>query len=449
MHGNKFFVDRFFEMESKYNLFALRDNKGRQIWDILRFDIYLYYTFGVTEGKYRRSLIKGLLVCINGGLRLILSLFHTFFFKADVVIFENPRYKDSKGYVIDQAIEDIYTAEKRRKVCVSKYKALQRFPHYIEYDFCEIYGKYIHKRVRVDDDIKIKIAEALASLSLESPNKLIDDVYNRFDFEYNYYRWYVKMKDPRVVLFNRDAIKKGLICAVNDLKIPIYEIQHGMFSKNHLAYSYPQNVCMMSDDIIVPQKLFTFDESWGRGINVPFMMIPIGNNYFACDDVIKKKIETNVERNALLVISSKVHAEQMIPIVSEFARLHPDVNVIYKLHPNEYSYIDVYKTAFNMYHNINVVAGERQIKDLLLFTRLVFLINSTIFYEALSYGVDVAVYLRMNYDSYAEFLDKGIVEGIDDIDDLCKAYKCSKKGISKNYSFFKRFDADRYSAECI
>ena len=109
----------------------------------------------------------------------------------------------------------------------------------------------------------------------------------------------------------------------------------------------------------------------------------------------------------------------------------------------------MYKTAFNMYHNINVVAGERQIKDLLLFTRLVFLINSTIFYEALSYGVDVAVYLRMNYDSYAEFLDKGIVEGIDDIDDLCKAYKCSKKGISKNYSFFKRFDADRYSAECI
>ena len=40
MFRDKFFVDRFFEMESKYNLFALRDTKGRPIWDILRFDIH-------------------------------------------------------------------------------------------------------------------------------------------------------------------------------------------------------------------------------------------------------------------------------------------------------------------------------------------------------------------------------------------------------------------------
>ena len=280
------------------------------------------------------------------------------------------------------------------------------------------------------------------------PRKFIDAVYNRFDFEYHYYTWYVKTKNPQLVVFNRDEIKKGLICAVNDLGIPIYEIQHGMFSKNHLAYSYPPAVNVWRDDIIVPKKFFTFDESWGRGINVPFVMIPIGNNYFACDDEVKNKIEANKDRSSLLVISSKVHAKLIMPIALEFARLHPNINVIYKLHPNEYSDVNAYKTAFNMCHNIEVVAGEYQVKDLLISTRLVFLINSTIFYEALTYGVNVAVYLRMNYDSYVEYLGEDMVYGVDDIKDLSEAYEYSKNNISKTtYSFFTRFDADRYLTE--
>ena len=54
----------------------------------------------------------------------------------------------------------------------------------------------------------------------------------------------------------------------------------------------------------------------------------------------------------------------------------------------------------------------------------------------------------MNYDSYVEYLGEDMVYGVDDIKDLSEAYEYSKNNISKTtYSFFTRFDADRYLTE--
>lgn len=445
MSQEQFFVDSFFEMERKFKLFTLRDKYGVPIWDILRFDIYLYYTFneGNLNIKHKKTAFsKKMLILLVGLPKVVLSFFHTLFIKADVLIFEHPRYK-ANGSTIDFATENIYKIEKEKKIAIAKYKALDKHSHYIEYDFCDLFIKHLHKKELVDNNIKSYIYKAIDSLNIEPlPVNFIDDVYNTFQAETKFYSWLFKTKKNKRVILNRDGIKKGLLYAAKNLGIKVYEVQHGMFSKNHLAYSYPNIVEKYSEDIIVPNILFTFDIMWGKGINVPFNCIPIGNSYFALDKEYKQKINNNIYRESILIISSKVHAAYMRDITLKLIKQHSDISIVYKLHPNEYANYEDYISIFKAYKNIRVVANELSIKELLVNTKLVVLINSTILYEALEYGINVAVYKQMNYDSYIEYIEQGIVGAFNNEDDLYSIYKeCHR---IKSLSFFKEFDCNMY-----
>lgn len=439
----KFFVDKFFKMECKYNLFALRDSQNNPIWDILRFDIYSYYTFVFSNSKDKSSLYKKIKVFFIGFFRVLISFFHLLLKKADVVFFEHPRYLMKNGKFADIAILDFYNREEKRKLSISNYKALQYHQYYIEYDFFFIYYKIFYKHKILEKEVVDKIFEALTSLNLDliSLNQILD-IYNIFLAEKQYYTWLLKFKKVKKIIFNRTNNRKGLILAAKTLDIPIFEVQHGMFTKNHLIYSYPNILCK-DEDIIVPNLLFTFDECWGKNINVPFRRLAVGNSYFALDGECLDEIKKSKNRNKLLVISSKVHSEILKKVVCDILGKTNNIEIIYKLHPNEFSDVIYYKEFFSKFRQVNVIANEIAIKDLFKMTKLVLLINSTIFYEALNYGLPIVVYKKMNYDSFIEYSDMDNVFFVDIYEDILDVFYGLLNVINRK-SFFKTFDEELY-----
>lgn len=443
--GN-YFVDRFFKMEQEHNLFSLRDINGLPVWDIVRFDIYLNYTFSTESNRVKQSVYNKFLVALVGVLRVFLSILHLLFVKREVLIMEHPRYKKGK-YEFDAAIQDFIDCERNNFISVSSYKALQKFDHFIEYDFQPVYFKLFFLPRSLQDTEVDAIQSALKSISLEPvTSQRINHIYNVFLSEYQYYQWYLRLKKPRRIIVNRDSTKKGLIAAANRLNIPIYEVQHGMFTKNHLIYSYPSSIDLKIGDIVVPTALFTFDSYWGADIRVPFRVVPTGNTYFSFDESIKTSIESNCTRNKLLIISSKVHAHLLTQLVSEYLReTRSETDIVYKLHPNEYSSKQFYEQYFAAYSNVKVVADETKMSELLIDTKLVVLINSTVFYEALNYGIPVAVFRRMNFDSYITLFNKPNVFSFDTIEEFINL--TTRVSPSEPMSFFKQFDKSAYFRE--
>ena len=114
------FVDRFFHMEQEFSLFDLKDQDGLPIWDILRYDVYLKFTFPEVRNT-KRTLKDKFLTVIYGAVKLPLSLYSYIFKKAEVIIFANPRFKVNELY-IDKAVEDYILTENGNSLVVAQFK---------------------------------------------------------------------------------------------------------------------------------------------------------------------------------------------------------------------------------------------------------------------------------------------------------------------------------------
>ena len=76
----------------------------------------------------------------------------------------------------------------------------------------------------------------------------------------------------------------------------------------------------------------------------------------------------------------------------------PDRRFIFKLHPNEYNISQYYISSLVDFHNIEVVRSEFDSSTLVSKCEWVVLISSTVLFEALHFGKNVAVYKKLNWE---------------------------------------------------
>lgn len=432
------FLRKFFDMECRENLFALRDADNNPVWDALRFNIYMTYVAEALPVERHLSLREKVAIAIKGIGKALQSLLHMCLVPAEALIFEAPRYRNKQNRFFDKATQNIYDAENRCKTAVGDIKALHRYTHFVEMDFVWLYRKHVYKTHDLSLELMEKIINALQTLGEATPQReIINRFYNDFLCEKEYYQCYMRCKRPSYIVLNRSGIKKGLIVAAQRLHIPVFEVQHGMFSEEHLAYSYPA-MGWQQQDIMEPDMFFVWSPYWQHRANIPCPTIALGNDFFLPDDNLRKQIAQS-DRKTLLVISSAIHAKVLIPLTEQFALQYPDVPIMYKLHPNEYGNKHVYMERFADRSQIKVLTNEYTMPQLLLQTRLVVLINSTVFYESLSYGVAVAIFKRMNYGAYSDCFNMKGVSLIDNAEALYTAYVAHYR-VDSTIEFFTPFN---------
>lgn len=431
------FVDRFFEMEEKECLFDIKSEEGFPVWDILRFEIAEKYTVPPTV-HISRSKLTLLFIYFVGIFRVSLSFFSFFFKRAPVLFFSNGRNIDENGKLFDKCFENII-GQTDRYLIVERFHALKKYKHPIEYDLVEFYKKISLRKVVVSDETSEKIIATLIKYFGESRvnKEALNRIYTNFVQEYAYYRFFFKYKHPQKVY---TGPRKGIVAAAQSLGIRVEEMQHGMFERDHMIYSYPHFIQKHDKRVIFPDVFYTMGSLWGQGVNIPSRVETIGNDYFA----VTPTIET--PDGSILFISSIIHEADMSELAIAYIKRNPLTSINFKLHPNEFRDEKKYIKRFAQYSSIHVFKNEIPLPILIAKASITVLINSTVLYETLSQGGKVGVYRRGNYESHIHYFNYPNVYLLDTAEDLEKAYNMSKQDIQQ--TFFDKFDVVKFKAVC-
>jgi hypothetical protein len=123
-----------------------------------------------------------------------------------------------------------------------------------------------------------------------------------------------------------------LVGAARDLGIPVVELQHGAVTPYHLGYSYPGRPEVADQ----PDELWCFGSYWAETVELPAGMrtAVIGAPFvrpLPADEVAAK------DARRVVVVSQGTIGRELAKVALELARLRPDLEVVFRLHPSEHA----------------------------------------------------------------------------------------------------------------
>lgn len=169
--------------------------------------------------------------------------------------------------------------------------------------------------------------------------------------------------------------------------IKVYELQHGITHSETVLYAGDYQ------EAIDPDFFLTFGEKWvGEQFAMPLDRIK--NIGWAYGDWMSEKKNCEVDEKSILVVSSPAITEQILRTVSELAEMYVDYEFTLRLHPQE-AMTDKQLLKINNYRNI--IIDDKDTDSMLAVLSHKFCIgeNSSVLYEALSFGINVG---KINYN---------------------------------------------------
>jgi hypothetical protein len=241
-------------------------------------------------------------------------------------------------------------------------------------------------------------------------------------------------------LFVATGNPKAILLAAKALGIKTYLLQHAGIEFDEIDYSYPEGISTNSN-ILFTDSLLTLGEYWCRGINVPAKrIISLGNDFFYSKP-------SDICDGSILIISTIVHGDELKTLTKQLAASRPDLNLIYKLHPNEYQFNDDYTHYFKSHTNVTILTDQIDISKLIARSQLVVLIVSAVLYEALNQNKKVAVYKKINYKRQLHLVglpNMYFIDAAEEVSDIL-----SKQLLPVVVDFYKSTDSDMLKKVCL
>ncbi len=166
------------------------------------------------------------------------------------------------------------------------------------------------------------------------------------------------------------------------------ELQHGVISRNHLAYNVGDVAAaepMFA--YALPQYLLAYGEFWRGEVRTPVELVTVGCPHFS--ETASERAVGEASERVIVTISQGIRTEAMVEVTGALARRFPDRRFVFRLHPGEVAFRDRYAplAAFD-----NVEISDRgDIYDLLHRAERVIGHSSTALVEAAGIGVPVLV----------------------------------------------------------
>ena len=152
-----------------------------------------------------------------------------------------------------------------------------------------------------------------------------------------------KILSPKIILIECSYGKEWAVAAAKSLKIPIWELQHGIIHNTHMAYLYDKDSAQKyKHQLPLPDKILTFGDY--------FSQILTERNFWNREDVpaiglakfeyIRKKFTYRLPQNsgtiAILLSSQWILAEKLISFIKEtIPHLPTNTFFLVKTHPRE------------------------------------------------------------------------------------------------------------------
>lgn len=416
----------FFLMEKKHKLFEIRTPDGLPVWDIIRYMVsyYLAYKdFNISINNPSKSKLALLFEKFFYAIRSVFTFLLCFWKKTPNFQFGVSKIKNANGQYYDpyyDSIKDITPGE------FIFYESVINKNNYSKENRCFDILPLVKKTACIIPGYFSGLNEKNAIVYDQITNALVDffevelideaeikKMLNEFRIEYWFYKWFLKFKKVERVFVTQNGVQKALFKAAKELNIPTYEFQHGDIVSSTLLYNYGNSEFNVNDNIIYPKVLFTFSDIWELDKYIPSKCIEIGSHHLRF-----KSVKESTKKKGITIITSNEYNEVLQDLAIEIADAFKNTKVFYKLHPSQFDNLLEQQKFFYNHENIEVVAINMNISDLLSVSDEFVVIYSTVMYEVLQAGKKIYILKLSNYRAFKNYFDLPNVYLFDDAKDL-------------------------------
>lgn len=177
---------------------------------------------------------------------------------------------------------------------------------------------------------------------------------------------------------------------INDMKIPVYEIQHGRVCLSEIAYNYSELLLGNKEyHQFLPTEYLVMGDFWKDNLRIPIACRTLGNANFT--ENIRKMQDIQEVRGRILIILSGVISDSIIDITEALLEhLSESYSIVVKGHPVYCSGIKRFE-KFDKFPNFSL-STKGNISEYIAEAEYVIGDSSTVLYEAAGCGKTVFVY---------------------------------------------------------
>lgn len=399
-------IDKFIEFENKYELFNLKIDDF-DVWPYIRFEMYFAIGefFDITNGVGSTPKMKFTDITSMIWNSFISNPIYTVK-KHDIMFIPHQRriFEDGK-------YRCIYTDSLSKRIQYSKVSAEFLFGkmHYkpamtknlIYLDYVDVWPaiqyKFSHrKKMDILNAANILRSNIQAYFGIGMDENYIEGLICKRYYWHKYkkpiIKKFLKKISPKIIIevVSYETNKMIINEVAYEMGIPCIELQHGVIGKGHIAYNYR----LKSELKQLPTYLFVYSKYWKDTCSFPIgkeRIIATGFPYM--EEQMLRYPKRNFEgKHRIIIYSStdntgniKDFAEKIIRIMDERGI---DYEVIYKLHPLEYSYdSDIWKSIKKCPNVSFIDAPNKSLYELCSNADIQVGVKTTAIFEGLSYGL--------------------------------------------------------------
>lgn len=251
-----------------------------------------------------------------------------------------------------------------------------------------------------------------------------------------YYIKILRRIKPKMVLLVCSYGKEEFIEACKEQNIPTIELQHGVITRFHPGYSFKGK---NARKISFPDYLFTFGDYWKNSVTYPIEkknIISVGHTEL---EILQKEYEYKEKRKQILILSQPFVGYELSKFAVELNKeKNLDYEIIYKLHPGEYTnwkelYPELDKSTLKVVDHTG-----KNIHELFSESMIQIGVNSTAIFEGLSYGLKTMIFKAPGYEYMQNLIETENAVLISSVKDFFDSLKKMKSKIFDTNLFFKR-----------
>ena len=434
MNNNGELAYQFLAFEKENNLFDLQDTKGTYYWDIIRYYVYIKL-LSLEESlpkKHKRRINLSVF-------RRIIDFFLIFltYSKKHFLFYLSSRDKDISGENIDRNSKTSYDLLKEKKcLLIESFCPNLKGSYFLPQN---IYYKLFKKKYFDFSYILEILNNTFGEMKIS--NEYLNSILNHYYSDLSFFKKILKKHKVEKIFMTQSGIQKGLIKAAKELDIKIFEFQHGVVYKNHLAYSYPSG--SFNGKVYLPDTILSFSPFWFQDVFLPNVnIVPIGNDFLY--NSIKANGLIKLQKG-ILIISTNFFGKKLLNFIKKnaFQKKTRNIPIFFKLHPNQFDEKEYYIENLREFENIRVISNEYSVSDLIEKCDTVFTIISTTVYEALQSERRVILLKEFPYEDHKHVFDRKNLHLVDTVEDFISALT-TEIVTDENITFFAPFDREAF-----
>lgn len=248
----------------------------------------------------------------------------------------------------------------------------------------------------------------------------------KFRVNYRLYRALFKHLKPKRLVVVVSYAYGDAIRAAKDLGMETVEIQHGTFSRYHLGYSYPDRITSLD---YFPDTFLAWGRFWRDMGVLPLPPESVRVSGFPYFNELKER-HTGIEKNQrrVVVLSQGALGERIADQVYALREALSDFEIVYKLHPGEFTRWREYESLCKLAEQPNVrIAKQDNLYELLAGSSYQIGVFSTAVYEGIGFGCRTLLLDLPGVEYMVDLVEQGLAHIVRDQEELQLAMTYSEQ----------------------